>query len=180
MFSNPFNLGILILAVILLVFFCIALRGYVAALRQFESVEESAVNVSPEGTVTDTKQVRTDFSMKKNLIERCRVPDMIHAAVVQFIPLFPLLGIFGTVWGLYLSLSATQGTDMMEAFAEAGTIESLRFAFTSTITGLVAAIVLKALDALLAAPLMEDIDSRLELFDAMIELSEREEGKGAS
>lgn len=96
-------------------------------------------------------------------------PQMIHTyekefnkvcsgynVLAQFIPLFPLLGILGTVSGLMLQV-ASQDIESMSA--------SLSLALGSTWVGLVFAIFLKALVALTSTRIIDDVEILLEDYD---------------
>ncbi|MBR0147834.1 MAG: MotA/TolQ/ExbB proton channel family protein [Lachnospiraceae bacterium] len=73
----------------------------------------------------------------------------IHEVLAQLIPIFPLLGILGTVAGLIEQLS-TGDIDMV--------IGSLNLAMNSTFWGLVFAILLKAMDAIFPARTISDME----------------------
>ena len=83
----------------------------------------------------------------------------VYAVASQLIGLFPLLGILGTVLGL-ISSDLTDISSLV-----AGLTEALR----TTLWGLVAAIGLKAVDAVVPGKLVNDIDARFDTVDAAIE-----------
>ncbi|MBO4514272.1 MAG: MotA/TolQ/ExbB proton channel family protein, partial [Lachnospiraceae bacterium] len=78
-----------------------------------------------------------------------------YNACTQFIPLFPLLGILGTVSGLVEQLKA-QNLDEM--------FKSLDVALTSTFWGLIVTIILKIF-ATVSAKLIEDTEIVLDDYD---------------
>lgn len=82
-----------------------------------------------------------------------------YAVASQLIGLFPLLGILGTVLGLISSDLAD--IDSLVA----GLTEALR----TTLWGLVCAIVLKAVDAVIPGKLVNDIEAKFETVDGAIE-----------
>lgn len=84
-----------------------------------------------------------------------------YNACIQLIPLFPLLGILGTVSGLIMQL---KGRDMDMLF------ESLDVALASTFWGLIATIVLKVI-ATISAKLIEDAENTLDDYDKKFENS---------
>ena len=75
----------------------------------------------------------------KRMLDRC---DRWRSLLLTLIPLFPQAGILGTVAALLLELAASGGVST-------GSV-NIRFAMTSTLYGLVAAIVLKVADVILA------------------------------
>lgn len=84
-----------------------------------------------------------------------------YNACTQFIPLFPLLGILGTVSGLVLQLKANNIEDMFS---------SLDVALTSTFWGLIATIILKIF-ATVSAKLIEDTEIVLDDYDKKLDNS---------
>ena len=84
-----------------------------------------------------------------------------YNACTQFIPLFPLLGILGTVSGLVVQLKA-QNIDEM--------FSSLDVALTSTFWGLIVTVILKVC-ATVSAKLIEDTEIVLDDYDKKIDNS---------
>ncbi len=76
-----------------------------------------------------------------------------HEMLVQIIPIFPLLGILGTVAGLILEM---QSGDM------AGMISSLDVALETTLWGLIFSIVLKGIDAVFPSRIIYDAEVLLD------------------
>lgn len=75
---------------------------------------------------------------------------------IQLIPIFPLLGILGTVAGLMLQVEA-QNMDALMA--------SLNLALESTLLGLFFAIILKAIVAFFPAKIIYDVEILLDDYD---------------
>lgn len=103
---------------------------------------EVAENITPE----------TIHTYEKEFNKVCSV----YNVLAQFIPIFPLLGILGTVSGLMLQV-ASQDIASMSA--------SLSLALGSTWVGLAFAIFLKALVALTSNRIIEDVEILLEDYD---------------
>ncbi len=84
-----------------------------------------------------------------------------HNAFSQLIPIFPLLGVLGTVAGLMLSLDDTSDIQ-----------STLGTALTTTFFGLTAAIILKAYDSLGPNKTINDVDVMLDDFDRKLGLAD--------
>lgn len=91
----------------------------------------------------------------------------VHGAIAQVIPLFPMLGILGTVSGLILQAQA-ENIQMM--------LKSLDTALETTFWGLTAAIILKLVD-IVPAKFINDVEIMLDNFDRKLELAEMYEKK---
>lgn len=77
-----------------------------------------------------------------------------HDVLAQLIPLFPLVGLLGTVWGLMQSVQAGDISQMMA---------SLDTALSSTFFGLIASIALKFFDSF-PAKLIRSVEIALDNF----------------
>lgn len=86
-----------------------------------------------------------------------------HNVLTQLIPVFPLLGILGTVAGLMLQ---TKAADI------AGMLDSLDVALVTTFWGLVWAILLKLLEAFYPSRIIYDVEVMLDDFDKKMSIAE--------
>ena len=86
-----------------------------------------------------------------------------HNAFSQLIPIFPLLGVLGTVAGLMLNARGESSTQLMD---------NLGVALNTTFFGLIAAIILKAYDSLGPSKTINDVDVMLDDFDRKLGLAE--------
>ena len=75
----------------------------------------------------------------------------------MIIQLFTLLGILGTVAGLYVA--------MQDMNAAENLFDGVRFALSSTVLGIISAVVFKIFDILLAANYVSYIDEGIELYE---------------
>ncbi|MBQ6293517.1 MAG: MotA/TolQ/ExbB proton channel family protein [Lachnospiraceae bacterium] len=114
-----------------------------------------------KGNIDTTAAVKASYDRRRLEENREAYNKLypIYAVGAQLIGLFPLLGILGTVLGL-ISSDLTDIDSLV-----AGLTEALR----TTLWGLVAAIVLKAVDAIVPGKLVNDIDARFDTVDAAIE-----------
>ena len=102
-----------------------------------------------------------DFiELKNDYVKDRRIYD-IFSSLIQ---IFTLLGILGTVAGLYLSLN--------DVVAEGQTFsyEGIGFALSSTIWGITFALVFKAIDSIGTAPKADDIEARMDTFEKDYEI----------
>lgn len=86
-----------------------------------------------------------------------------HNVWAQLIPIFPLLGVLGTVYGLMMQVSAADIEQMLG---------SLDVALGTTFLGLIFAIFLKAFDAIYPSRIISDAEVLLDDFDKKMELRE--------
>ena len=119
-----------------------SLKGSVNRQTMEISKREEAEKVTPE----------TIHSYEKDFNEVCSV----YNVLAQFIPLFPLFGLLGTVSGLMLQV-ATEDIEMIFA--------SLDLALSSTWVGLIFAIGLKILVALTSTRIINDVEIMLDDYD---------------
>ncbi len=87
----------------------------------------------------------------------------LHSVYSQLIPIFPLMGILGTVAGLLLGMSTSE----MEGIKEA-----IKTALDSTFIGLVFAILLKFVDAVFPSRIIEDVEVLLDDYSKKLDLAE--------
>lgn len=120
-----------------------------AVKREISEEEDSELAFTPD----KIRALEADFNTA------CTV----HGVLVQFIPIFPLLGILGTVAGLMLEVQAGDVAAMMQ---------SLDTALTTTFWGLVAAIALKTIEALFPSRIISEVDNMLDDFGRKLSITE--------
>lgn len=160
--SENINVFIVILGIAL----GLLLIGNYMFLVGHQSQVEAALNLTNEVTLYNTK---TSEFQSKTTKERV-TPDTVrglekkfneislrHAVYVQLIPLFPLFGILGTVAGLIFQVN-----DISQF---KGQISSLNLSLYSTFWGLVFAIILKMIDALLPSRTINAIELMFDDYD---------------
>ena len=86
-----------------------------------------------------------------------------HGVLVQCIPIFPLLGILGTVAGLMLQVQGGGIEAMMT---------SLNTALDTTFWGLIFAILLKVIEAVFPSRIIYDVEVMLDDFDKKLNMAE--------
>ena len=155
---NPIiNYVILILFVIVLVW----LLSTNKKLKQFRTEKlialkgKTRTKISKSGynmkQVQETVALRSDFFNLRNDYEQI-VKD--YDIISILIPLFPLFGILGTVSGLIAEIASNGSSEAI--------ISSLNVALTSTLMGLIAAIILKLIESLGSQNEISQIENQLE------------------
>lgn len=86
-----------------------------------------------------------------------------HNVFSQLIPIFPLMGILGTVAGLMLESNAADIEGMMA---------SIDTALSSTFFGLIFAIILKFVDAVFPSRVIEDVEVMLDDYSKKLDLAD--------
>lgn len=128
-------------------------RNYVytlnAASKEMEETEDESASITPD----TIRKYETEFNKKCSW----------HGVLVQCIPVFPLLGILGTVAGLMLQLQA-EGMDAV--------MQSLDVALETTFWGLIFAIILKVVEAVFPARVISDVEVMLDDFDKKLNMAE--------
>ena len=117
--------------------------------KEIEETDDESVSITPD----TIRKYETEFNKKCS----------IHSVLVQIIPIFPLLGILGTVAGLMLQIQSSDIESMLD---------SLDVALTTTLVGLIFAIVLKFFDALFPSRIIYDVEVMMEDFDKKINIAE--------
>jgi len=117
--------------------------------KKLEEKEDESAAITPD----TIRKYETEFNRKCSW----------HGVLVQCIPIFPLLGILGTVAGLILELQAGDIEAMMQ---------SLDVALDTTLWGLVFAIVLKIIEAVFPSRIIYDVEVMLDDFDKKLNIAE--------
>lgn len=156
---------------------CINVLGVVALLFiSYNSNKLSKGETKIKGALdlkSKKRQVNKKGALKEE--EETKEPDMNHVrdcekefndictmyqVIIQFVPLFPLLGILGTVAGLMLQVQGLNGEDGWNNL-----ITSLDTALSTTFWGLIWAIGLKAVVAIVPARIIYNVEVMLEDYD---------------
>lgn len=116
--------------------------------EEMEENEDEGAAITPD----TIRKYETEFNRKCSW----------HEVLVQCIPIFPLLGILGTVAGLMMSQGG--GTT--------GMTESLDTALYTTFWGLVFAILLKAIEAVFPSRVIYDVEVMLDDFDKKLNIAD--------
>lgn len=117
--------------------------------KEIEETEDEAAAITPD----TIRKYETEFNTKCSW----------HGVLIQCIPVFPLLGILGTVAGLMLQVQGG-GIEAM--------ISSLNTALDTTFWGLIFAILLKVIEAVFPSRIIYDVEVMLDDFDKKLNMAE--------
>lgn len=117
--------------------------------KEMEESEDESAAITPD----TIRKYETAFNAKCSW----------HGVLVQCIPVFPLLGILGTVAGLMLKVQGNGIEAMME---------SLNTALDTTFWGLIFAILLKVMEAVFPSRIIYDVEVMLDDFDKKLSIAE--------
>jgi len=119
--------------------------------KKIEEVENEKIEITPN-TI-------------RNYEAKFNAACAFHNVLAQFIPLFPLFGILGTVAGLMLMVNQNAADAMKQL------LDGLNSALGTTLYGLFAVIFLKFTDAVFPSRIIGDVDVLLDDFDKKLELA---------
>lgn len=117
--------------------------------KEMEENADEAAAITPD----TIRKYETEFNTKCSW----------HGVLIQCIPVFPLLGILGTVAGLMLQMQANGIEAMMT---------SLNTALDTTFWGLIFAILLKVIEAVFPSRIIYDVEVMLDDFDKKLNMAE--------
>ena len=117
--------------------------------KEIEESDDDSASITPD----TIRKYETDFNKKCSW----------HSVLVQLIPIFPLLGILGTVAGLMLEIQSSDIEGMMN---------SLDIALSTTFFGLIFAILLKFIEAIFPSRIIYDVEVMLDDFDKKLNIAE--------
>jgi len=120
-----------------------------AASEEMEESEDPNAAITPD----TIRKYETEFNKKCAL----------HHILAQLIPVFPLLGILGTVAGLMLEIQSQSIEAMMG---------SLDVALSTTLFGLIFAIILKLIEAMFPSRVIYEVEVLLDDFDKKLSIAE--------
>lgn len=131
-------------------------------------ISEYSINLKEEkiersGNHNNSLNPQAIRDCEKKFNEACTYHDII----IQLIPIFPLLGILGTVAGLMIIAPAGVNA---EADALKGLYNGMGTALGTTLYGLIVSILLKFIDAVFSSRIINDVDVMIEDFNNKLEL----------
>ena len=161
--SNLITPLIVILAVIMLL---MILYNYTVLKDHFHTIShalngrEIKKTVDSKGNVTEyERKTAADMDTVHAYENKYNESRSVYETISQLIPVFPLMGILGTVAGI---MKQTTAADSMAI------VGSLNIALSSTFYGLIASIVLKLIVTLLNGRIINAVDNMLDAYDTTI------------
>lgn len=103
---------------------------------------------------TSTKEKEWDYEKFDELREEYEKTEKYYSGFTLVIQLFPLLGILGTVAGLFIAINS--GQDIYDG---------VKFALSSTVFGIIFAVVFKVMDIFLVVRYVNPIDYNMDRFE---------------
>lgn len=155
--TNP----LIIAGFVIVMYLIIKLRGELSALKATTEAEllhvKGGAQINPKTLALRQRNTaiasrETSYDLKDQFNKLCSS----YATVSHLIPIFPLLGILGTVAGLYLQVSTMDAAVIYDA---------LDTALSTTLLGLSAAVILKVTEALVVVKRINEIDAVFESYD---------------
>ena len=167
--KDNINLVIILFGIVLTAFICVngsKLSSHRSRIDEALSRRNKKWGLDPEdGAVIAEDDMDASVTpdtirqYEKDFNKSCAV----HNVCSRLIPVFPLLGILGTVAGLMLEANAADLEGMMA---------SLDVALSSTFIALIFAIFLKIVDAVFPSRVIEDVEVMLEDYSKKLDLAD--------
>lgn len=131
------------------------------------NLEEQKIEEREDEKIVITPNVIRSYEAKFNAA--CSY----HDTLAQIIPIFPLLGILGTVAGLMYAVGLDTDVSSANEIANKMTTlyDGMGAALGTTLYGLIAAIILKLTDALFTSRIISDVDVMIDDFNKKLELA---------
>lgn len=153
----------------IIIYFSIGVLGLIAA-GCFISVVKSVNSIEEELEEKRKKKTRKKYAKggvqtisdpdtweeTYDLMKEFSKPRITYSTAEQLIPVFPLLGILGTVLGIIVQLNAK---DIDSIFDSLGT------SMWTTLAGLAAAIILRLVDALFVSKKVTELEIRFDMYE---------------
>lgn len=137
-----------------------ALTGRIDKINGVSSRQVSKVLVgSKKKKKTFTAVTELDWEEFDRFCDDYQKDGRWYTAFSLIIQLFTLLGILGTVAGLFLAMRDNNDWQSAE-----GMYEGVKFALSSTVLGIIAAIIFKAIDVILSSKYVNYIDDGISRF----------------
>ena len=160
LFSNYLNFVIFIVAVLEFFLACISgfrLSGSKKEIQKLNKGRKKGRISQRLGNgkrkTTYSEEEEKDFGEFNEFLKSYQKKMIIYNAFSLLIQIFTLLGILGTVSGLYIAI-----------YNEQDIYDGVKFALSSTIYGIMAAVIFKVFDIIITSTLINYIDDGIEIY----------------
>lgn len=163
------NPVILITAVLEVFIMCTAVSNLIRFRYRITKLNSKTVKPGKAKKIDGTLTVKTEVEMKQNwddfdlFLEDYQREGWWYSVFSMIIQIFTLLGILGTVAGLYLAMS--DGEDMYHG---------VELALSSTVYGIMAAVIFKVFDILITSFLINYIEDGIERYEKIYQVKNEE------
>ena len=160
LFSDYLNFVILLVAIFELFLACISgfrLSGAKIEIQKLNKGSKQGRTSRRHGKgkriTTYSGEEEKDFGEFNDFLQSYQKKMIVYNAFSLLIQIFTLLGILGTVAGLYIAI-----------YNEQDIYEGVKFALSSTIYGIMAAVFFKVIDIIITSTLINYIDDGIEIY----------------
>ncbi len=159
-FITPAIMVLMVLLLIAVILNYVKLRDHYFTISNALNGREVKKKVDSLGNVTETtRKTMSDVDTIHSYENKYNGTKSVYETISQLIPVFPLMGILGTVAGLMAQTTASNSADI---------VGSLNVALGSTFWGLIASIILKLVITLFNARVINSVDNMLDAYDTTI------------
>ncbi len=157
---TPVIMGLAVLMILAVIYNYTKLRDHYFTISNALNGREVKKKVDSQGNVTEmTRRTVSDVDTIHSYENSYNATKSVYETISQLIPVFPLLGILGTVAGIMGQTNAANSSEI---------VGSLNVALGSTFWGLIASIALKLIITLLNGRVINSVDNMLDAYDTTI------------
>ena len=164
--NKSLNFFILIIGIGELILLCISWHKLYKSKSAFIKLSKSTTKEIREkqenhtSTKTTITVIKLDWAAFDKLKEEYQSTNGIYSIYSLIIQLFTLLGILGTVAGLFIAMQNWSDLNKIKEM-----YDGIKFALSSTVLGIIFAVIYKIFDIILCSQYINYIDDEIERFD---------------
>ena len=164
--SKTLNAGIVILAVAEAVLMIMAYNKMIVLKKRIDALNGETpgkeVLRSKKAGIVETEytvKVKKDWKEFDSFCDNYQNDSMLFSSVSLIIQIFPLLGILGTVTGLFIAMNSNADWSNAQNL-----FEGVQFALSSTVLGILFAVIFKFVDIVFCSRYLNYIDDGIDRF----------------